>query len=130
MKLADFGLARVYQASQISGMTLAGEAGGTPAFMPPEQVTDFRNVGPPADVYGTAATLYYLLSGAYVFDLPSGTRAAFDVILGREPIPLRDRRPEVPEGLALMVHAGLAKDPAHRPPSAQAFADALRAFAT
>ena len=130
VKLADFGLARVYQTSQLSGLTLAGEAGGTPAFMPPEQVTDFRNVGPPADVYGAAATLYYLLAGAFPFDLPPDTRAAFDVILGRDPVPLRDRRPEVPEVLAAMVHAGLAKDPAHRPPSAEAYADALRPFAT
>ena len=128
VKLADFGLARVYQASQLSGLTLAGEAGGTPAFMAPEQITDFRGVGPAADVYSTAATLYFFLTGDYLFDLPANTRAAFDVILMREPTPVQDRRADVSDALAAMIHAGLAKDPTHRPPSAAAFAEALTPF--
>src|SRR5262249_13895951 len=68
VKLTDFGLARVYEDSRLSGLTLTGDMGGTPAFMPPEQILDFRNVGPAADIYGTAATLYHLLSGKYTFD--------------------------------------------------------------
>jgi len=36
-KLADFGLARVYESSNLSGLTLQGDVGGTPAFMAPEQ---------------------------------------------------------------------------------------------
>lgn len=128
VKLADFGLARVYQASQLSGLTLAGDVGGTPAFMAPEQVTDFRNVGPPADVYSTAATLYYLLTGAYVLDMPGDNESRFAMILGGEPTPVQSRRADIPDTLAAMVHAALAKTPAHRPPSAEAFADALTPF--
>ncbi|MGL4420855.1 MAG: protein kinase domain-containing protein, partial [Gemmataceae bacterium] len=48
-KLADFGLARVYESSNLSGLTLQGELGGTPAFMAPEQVTHYRDVRPAAD---------------------------------------------------------------------------------
>src|SRR5262249_48080058 len=58
--LAGLGLARAYQASQFSGLTITGSAGGTPAYMPPEQVRDFRTVKPPADQYAAAATLYNL----------------------------------------------------------------------
>src|SRR5581483_3593591 len=46
VKVADFGLARAYQASPMSGLTVAGTVGGTPQFMPPEQVLDFRSVRP------------------------------------------------------------------------------------
>jgi serine/threonine protein kinase len=66
VKVADFGLARVYQASQLSGLTLQNELGGTAAYMPPEQITDFRNVRPTADQYSSAATLYRLLTGRHV----------------------------------------------------------------
>jgi len=57
-KLADFGLARAYEVSQLSGVTMQGDVGGTPRYMPPEQVTHFRNVKPAADQYSAAATLY------------------------------------------------------------------------
>ena len=56
VKVADFGLARVYEASPLSGLTLSGSAGGTPPFMPPEQVRDLRSVQPPADQYAAAGT--------------------------------------------------------------------------
>ncbi len=114
VKLADFGLARAYDDSRMSGLTLTGDIGGTPAFMAPEQILDFRNVGPPADIYGSAATLYYLLTGAFIFDLPDGAVAAYAMILEDEPVPIRERRPDVPQELAGTIVAGLTKDPARR----------------
>ena len=56
--LADFGLARVYQSSQLSGLTMTGALAGTPMFMPPEQITNCREARPPADQYAAAMTLY------------------------------------------------------------------------
>ena len=72
VKLADFGLARAYDACRLSGLTMQGEVGGTPAFMAPEQVTHYRDVKPAADQYSAAATLYYLLTGQYVYDFAGG----------------------------------------------------------
>lgn len=129
VKLADFGLARVYQVSRMSGLTMAGDIGGTPAFMPPEQITDFRNVGPPADIYSTAATLYYLLTGSYVFDLPNDRYAAVRALVEQEVVPIRDRRSDLPEELAAAIHIALAKEPAARPASAEEFAKRLLPFA-
>src|SRR5262249_39332353 len=60
-RLADFGLARVYQASQLSGLTMTGDIGGTVAFMAPEQITNYREAKPPVDQYAAAASLYNLL---------------------------------------------------------------------
>lgn len=51
VKIADFGLARAFQTSQLSEMTLNGDVGGTPAFMAPEQVTHYRDITPLADQY-------------------------------------------------------------------------------
>ena len=38
--------------------------------MPPEQITHFRDVGPAADQYAAAATLYTLLTDARTHDFP------------------------------------------------------------
>jgi serine/threonine-protein kinase len=127
VKLADFGLARVYQASQLSGLTATGEVRGTPAYMPPEQILSFREAKPPADVYSTAATLYHLVTGKYVHDFGSGV-PAFKLILDHDPVPVRDRGADVPAGLAAVIHRGLDRDPARRWPTAAAFRAALVPF--
>jgi hypothetical protein len=103
LKLADFGLARAYQESPLSGLTLLGTSGGTPAFMPPEQVLNFRDAQPASDQYSAAATLYYLLTAWYVHD-PAPTQAEmFRRILQDEPVPIRARRPAVPSTLACVI---------------------------
>jgi serine/threonine-protein kinase len=127
-KLADFGLARAYQASPLSGLTMTGAAGGTPAFMPPEQVLDFRSVRPAADQYAAAATLYHLLTGRPLYD---GVIRAVDLfvrILQADPVPLRQRRPDLPEALAAAVHRALARQPEARFPDVAALRAALRPF--
>jgi serine/threonine-protein kinase len=129
VKIADFGLARVYQASQLSGLTLQGQVGGTVAFMPPEQVTHFRDVKPAADQYAAAATLYMLLTGKYVQDFPRESALALAQILDEEPVPIRERRSDVPATLAALIHKALARDPADRYPDVAAFRAALLPFA-
>jgi serine/threonine-protein kinase len=118
VKLADFGLARAYQASRLSGLTMTGAVGGTVAFMAPEQITNFRESKPPVDQYSAAATLYNLLTGQYVFDFPEDRIEQLMLILQADAVPIRRRRPDVPEGLAGVIHRALARDPATR------FADA------
>jgi serine/threonine-protein kinase len=126
--LADFGLARVYQASSISGLTVTGEVGGTPFFIPPEQITDYREAAPPADQYATAMTLYKLLTGHYAYDPATDGRPWFVVVLQDEPVPIRTRRPELPSRLAGVIHKALAKDPQKRFTDVREFRKALQAF--
>src|SRR5262249_39982666 len=125
VKVADFGLARAFEASRLSGLTLTGEVGGTPAFMPPEQVTHYRQVKPAADPYAPAATLYYLLTGKYAFDFPPDTGSRLVKLLTESPVPLLERRPDIPAGLAEVVHRAMAREPADRYPDLSAFRAAL-----
>jgi len=127
VKLADFGLARVYRASQLGGLTLLGDLGGTPAYMPPEQITNYRDVMPAADQYSTAAMLYHMLTGKWVFDLPP-MPAGLLTILNKEPVPLVARRPDLPLGLGEAIHKALAKNPEDRYPDVVAFRQALVPF--
>ena len=129
-KLADFGLARVYHASPMSGLTIMGDTGGTVPYMPPEQITDYRNVSPAADQYSTAATLYRMLTGSFLFDFDEVPKQKqLTMVLFEEPVPITARRKDIPEKLAKVIHRGLSKKPDDRYPSAAAFRQALMPFA-
>jgi pSer/pThr/pTyr-binding forkhead associated (FHA) protein len=123
--LSDFGLARMYQASQISGLTMIGEAGGTPAFMAPEQITHFREARPASDLYSTGATLYTLLTDRLVFDFPHDLGERFRTILERDPVSIRSRRKDIPHGLATVIHRSIAREAEKRFPGARAMREAL-----
>jgi serine/threonine-protein kinase len=125
LKLADFGLARAYQESRLSGLTLQGDVGGTWAFIPPEQITSFRQVKPAADQYSAAASFYNLLTNRFLFDFGPGAEAAINRILFEEPIALLKLRPELSPDLALVTHRALAKKPEDRFPNVRAFLEKL-----
>ena len=125
IKLADFGLARTYQSSRLSGLTMMGELGGTVAFMPPEQITNYREAKPPADQFAAAATLYFLLTGQCIHDFPIEISQQLLRILQHDAVPIRERRPELPPGLAAVVHRALDRNPEKRFPSAAALRKAL-----
>ncbi len=90
---------------------------GTDAFMAPEQCEPDGRLGPPADVFGLAATLYTALTGARPFP-PCEDRWPQLTAL---PAPLPRR---TPKALAAILTRGMAQDPASRP-TARDFAVAL-----
>jgi serine/threonine-protein kinase len=128
VKLADFGLARVYHASRLSGLTLLGDIAGTVPFMAPEQILNFRESQPPADQYAAAAALYNLLTGCFLFDFDAGYLQALHMVLEGEPVPIQARRRDIPEELATVIHRGLSKEPAQRHADVQAMRKALAQF--
>jgi serine/threonine protein kinase len=126
-KLTDFGLAKSFTQSGMSGITMAGDMAGTFAYMPPEQIRDFRNVRPTSDIYAIGMTAYSLLAGDTALDLGPHNDIAGTVkaIFEGQIIPLRQRVPEVPERVAEVIERALAKDPANRWQSAAAMRTAL-----
>jgi hypothetical protein len=126
-KLTDFGLAKSFTQSGMSGITMAGDMAGTFAYMPPEQIRDFRNVRPTSDIYAIGMTAYSLLAGDTALDLGPNNDIAGTVkaIFEGKVIPLRQRAPEVPQQVAEVIERALAKDPADRWQSAAAMRTAL-----
>jgi eukaryotic-like serine/threonine-protein kinase len=129
VKLADFGLARVYHASELSGLTLGGELGGTLAYMAPEQITNYREAQPPVDQYAAGATLYRLLTCELLYDFPKDFNTQIAMVLNEAPVPLRSRRRGLPDALARVVHRSLERDPARRFADVRALRAALAPFA-
>ena len=126
-KLTDFGLAKSFTQSGMSGITMAGDMAGTFAYMPPEQIKDFRNVRPTSDIYALGMTAYSLLAGDTALDLgPRGDMAGtVRAIFEGQIIPLRQRAPDVPQSVADIIERALAKDPVNRWQSAAAMRNAL-----
>ena len=117
-KLTDFGISRALSEAP---MTQTGEVLGTPHYLAPEQAQG-RPAGPLSDVYALAVVGYEMLTGQRPFNGESMVTTALAHI--SQPAPqLSD---EVGEPLRTTVMAALAKDPAQRPSSAGAFAEALR----
>jgi serine/threonine-protein kinase len=126
-KLSDFGLARCFRGAGLKGLTGAGPTPSTYAFRAPEQVANAEEASPAVDVYGTGASLYHFLSGAYPHDVAGGADPAR--IAETEPVPLWERRPSLPRGLAEVVHRALARDPKDRFATAAALRQALLPYA-
>ncbi|MFF7898134.1 protein kinase [Streptomyces sp. NPDC088817] len=113
----DLGVASVLN-TETTRLTRTGSPVGSPAYMAPEQAMGGA-VGPYTDLYALGVVLHELLSG----NVPFAASTAVGVLhrhLHEPPVPVRRLRPEVPEVLESLVLRLLAKDPQHRPASAQA----------
>ena len=126
-KLTDFGLAKSFTQSGMSGVTVAGEMAGTLAYMPPEQLKNFRDVQPQSDIYALGMTAYSLLSGRLALNLGRKTSMAETIkaIFEQPSIPLRERLPQIPEQIGEIIDRALVKDPSERWQSAEAMRRAL-----
>lgn len=123
VRLADFGLAKSLQQSGLSGPSMSGTAKGTLAYMSPDQIQDSMHAGPPADIYGTAATIFHLVSGRRVFEDTNVSRLIARVLEEDAP-----RLEGVPDAVAGIVSRALAKSPKERP-TARELAGILERFA-
>src|SRR2546423_3526447 len=126
-KLTDFGLAKSFTQSGMSGITMAGDMAGTFAYMPPEQIKDFRNVKPTSDIYAIGMNAYRLLARDKPLDHgPSGVMAPLERAIFDGPIcSLRPRAPGNPDHVAEVIERALAKDPIQRWQSAGAMRTAF-----
>jgi pSer/pThr/pTyr-binding forkhead associated (FHA) protein len=126
-KLTDFGLAKSFTQAGMSGITMVGDMAGTFAYMPPEQIKDFRNVRPTSDIYAMGMTAYSLLAGDIALDLGTkqGIAETVKAIFEKPITPLRQRAPDVPDRVAEVIERALNKDPADRWQTADAMKTAL-----
>jgi len=125
VRLSDFGLTKCFQQAGLSGLTITGRYAGTPFFMPPEQIFNFKYLKPVSDVWSMGATIYNMLTGDFPFPF-SKKRDPIDVILNDDVVPIRKRDPSLPAPFASAIDVALAKKPKDRYPTAKDFLAALR----
>jgi len=119
-KVTDFGIAKAGTGAEL---TRTGTVVGTARYLAPEQLRG-EPVDPRTDLYALGLVLYEMLAGELPFH--GDTEMAVAVArLSTPPAPIRQLRPDVPAGLARLVMACLALEPADRPPTARAIAEFL-----
>jgi serine/threonine protein kinase len=125
VKILDMGLARFFHDEEdILTRKYDENILGTADYLAPEQALDSHTVDIRADIYSLGATFYFCLTGRPPFN--EGTVAQKLIWhQTRRPRPIRQIRPEVPEGLAVLIDKMMAKDPAQRPQIPLAIAEAL-----
>jgi len=109
-KVGDLGLAKAFELSGLSGITMTGTCAGTPAFMPRQQVVNFKYVGPEVDIWAATATLYFLLTGFTPRDFHQG-RDPWLTVRETNPVPISSRGVLLPSALAQVIDEALADNP-------------------
>ncbi|MFN4261064.1 MAG: protein kinase domain-containing protein [Gemmataceae bacterium] len=122
VKILDFGLARSLQDD--TRLTESGMVIGTPAYMPPEQVSGAETDGR-SDLFSLGCLLYQMAAGQLPFQ-GNNTLAFFSALAVQVPRNLRELDATIPPAFAELVQSLLAKQREERPASAREVADHLR----
>ena len=125
VKLMDFGIARTAEGTDPASQE--DRTVGTPYYMSPEQAVG-RELDARSDIYSVGVVLYELFSGRR----PIEGRDPGELMrrhVSFEPKPVTMLRPDLPDLLARVLMACLAKNPAQRPPTANDLYGALQRVA-
>ena len=132
VKVLDFGLARAaaprakMDFDVTRGLTQAGSILGTMPYMSPEQI-EARSVDGRSDIFSLGIVMYEMTTGRRPFHGETSP-ALMSSILKDRPVPMADRRPDVPDGVAPLIARCLEKDPRYRVQTALEVLIELRAL--
>ena len=131
IKVLDFGIAKTIEGDVAeAALTSSDDVRlGSPAYMPPEQLQNPRDVDTRSDIWSLGATLYELLCARPPFEGPGYLELASH-ILREPPVPLSERQvpSTLPSGLERVLRKCLQKERTLRYANAAELATALAPF--
>ncbi len=113
LRVADFGIARLLEASEDGGPTSTGMRIGSPEYWSPEQASG-EPAAAPSDMYSLGCLLFALVSGRPPFEGEDRVATGYRRVHEAAPS-LRKVVPDVPIEVQALVDALLRRDPATRP---------------
>jgi eukaryotic-like serine/threonine-protein kinase len=133
LKILDFGISKFREVSakteQLTTLTGTGATLGSPQYMSPEQLRSSRDVDARADMFSLGIVLHRALTNRLPFDA-DGAAGYVAQIVSEDPIPAREQRGDVPEGLEQVILRCLEKRPVNRYANIAELAGALAPFAS
>lgn len=111
-KLFDLGLAKSLDTK--SKLTSHGTVVGTPNYMSPEQAEGEAELDVRSDIYSLGATFYHLLTGKPPFE-GANPVVIIGNLLKKNPEPIQELNPKIPERICRLVHQMLSKKREERP---------------
>ncbi|MEZ6138720.1 MAG: protein kinase [Pirellulaceae bacterium] len=120
VQLMDFGLAR---AVDDASLTRSGTLAGTPQYMSPEQARA-ETVDHRSDLFSLGSVMYAMCTGHAPFRAES-SYSVLRLITDKEPRPIREINPDVPEWLCAIISRLMAKKADDRSASAMEVAELL-----
>jgi serine/threonine protein kinase len=121
--VTDFGIAKPLESA--STITRPGDRVGTPYYMSPEQCEEKETIDGRSDQYSLGLVAYEMLAGRFPFTAESLAAMAYKHV-HEYPEPLAALRPDVPDGLRLVIERAIRKDPGERYPAMGAMLEALQ----
>jgi CHASE2 domain-containing sensor protein/tRNA A-37 threonylcarbamoyl transferase component Bud32 len=121
IKITDFGIARITDASK----TKTGTVLGTPSYMSPEQLAG-QKIDGRSDLFSLGVMLFQLLTGSLPFQADSMASLMFK-ITNEEASNIKTLRPEISDAVAAVVDRTLAKDVEQRFQTGTELANHLKA---
>jgi eukaryotic-like serine/threonine-protein kinase len=126
VKLLDFGVGGMFEASRTASSDAEDGLYGTPGYMAPEQALgQVEEIDARTDLWAVGATLFRMVTGQVVHSASSLIEQLVDA--GTKPAaPLKSVLPEVDPALAAVLDRALAFDKAGRFPDAAEMQEAVR----
>lgn len=108
-KISDFGLAKAFGAAGCTPGLLSrtGTTCGSPLYMAPEHLTNFKYVKAAADVFEMAATIFFMLTGMPIRPIRQ-EQDPFKSVLEDHPRRIRDYLENCSEGFSDIMDCALA----------------------
>lgn len=134
IKVLDFGLAKpaINEANAGSSMQLTQtgySAMGTPMYMPPEQMGQFKHLDRRSDIWSLGVILYQLITGRFPFEALN-IQFLTAAILRDKPTAPSVYLPDIPPELEQIILRCLEKDPLMRFATVAELETALQPFAS
>jgi eukaryotic-like serine/threonine-protein kinase len=111
-KITDFGLAKNLKSSK--NLTKLFELAGTVSYMPPEQVSDFRNTSFVSDIFSMGASLYFMCTDKFVRDYPRNEDPLMVNLDEKYIVPVEKRAGDIPPELVRVINASIQHNPQRR----------------
>lgn len=126
-KLSDFGLAKAFGAAGCTQGVLSrtGTTCGSPVYMAPEHLTNYKYVKTSTDVFEMAATIFFMLTGQPIRPANKG-QDPFKSVLEEKPRNIGEYLEDCPEGFNEVMSRALAYDEKERFQNGREFLDAAK----